>query len=114
MINLNILFIFLFSITSTQTNHKVKFNILFEKEDPAPGVNIIVRSAKPIFGTQTDLEGNAELNIAENDIVEISYMGPTAPNFLIFKSVDSVAINIKEKKAIYYSKKKKIKTIKLK
>lgn len=114
MINLNILVAFLFSITIySQTSHKVKFNILFAKEEPVPGVNIIVRSSKPKFGTQTDLNGNAELNIEENEFVQINYIGPTSPNFLIFKSVDSIAINIKAKKAIYYAKKKKIKTIKL-
>lgn len=107
---------FLFSVISySQTETKIKFNILFAKNEPASGVNIIVKNSDPIIGTQTDLNGNAELLKAKvNDVVEISYMGPTAPNFALVKSVDSIAINLKKQIAIYYSKNKKLKRIRFK
>ncbi len=107
---------FLFSaISYSQTEKKLKFNILFAKNQPAPGVNIIVKNSKPIIGTQTDLNGNAELlKVKENDVVEISYMGPIAPNFTLVKSVDSIAINLEKQIAIYYSKNKKLKRIRFK
>ena len=57
-----IIFIFFFSgISYSQKQSKVKFNVLFAKNSPAPGVNIIVKNSSTTIGTQTDLNGNAEL-----------------------------------------------------
>jgi hypothetical protein len=110
--HLLILTILFSAISYSQIETKIKFNILFAKNEPAPGVNIIVKNSKPTIGTQTDLNGNAELlGIKENDVVEISYMGPTAPSFALQKSVDSIAINLEKQIAIYYSKNKKLKKI---
>ena len=111
-IHLLILTILFSAISYSQTETKIKFNILFAKNEPGLGVNIIVKNSKPTIGTQTDLNGNAELfGIKENDVVEISYMGPTAPSFALERSVDSIAINLEKQIAIYYSKNKKLKRI---
>ncbi len=111
-----LVFAIFFSIVSySQRQNKVMFNILFTKNDPAPGVNIIVKNSNPTIGTQTDLNGNAELlGVKENDVIEISYMGPTSPNFVLVKNVDSIAINMEKQIAIYYSNNKKLKKIKFK
>ena len=57
------------SISFSQNQSSVKFKILYEKNTPAPAVNIVVLASRPIKGTQTDLNGNAELlGIRENEI----------------------------------------------
>ena len=113
--HLLILTILFSAISYSQTETKIKFNILFAKNEPAPGVNIIVKNSKPTIGTQTDLNGNAELlGIKENDVVEISYMGPANLRFALDKFVDSITINLKKQIVISYSKNKKLKRIRFK
>ena len=87
----------------SQREIKVKFNIFFKKNNPASGVNITVKNSKPLIETQTDLNGNAELSkVKEKDIIQINYMGPSAPKFTLLKSSDSIAINLEKRIVILF------------
>ncbi|MBS4039749.1 MAG: hypothetical protein KGZ81_04035 [Flavobacteriales bacterium] len=119
MLNLKIIFILLlifdFDGCYSQTDlRKVTFEIYQSKNDPLPGVNIRVKGSEDIFETQTNFNGHAELYLTNLNVdIEFSFLGPYF-KFKLIEKVDLVKINLSNKKAIFFTKNKITKKLKLK
>ncbi|WP_396193184.1 carboxypeptidase-like regulatory domain-containing protein [Flavobacterium sp.] len=109
---MKVLFLLIFIVSNFWINQeKIKFTILYKKNDPCPGANIFVKNTE--FGTTSDLQGNAELILPNaNQTIVVSMIGPTY-SFKLIKSIDSVSVNFKRKSVIYFYKGKKVKKAKL-
>ena len=92
---------------------KVKFELYFDKNEPITAGNLIVKDSNPIIGTQSDINGKAELNLQNwNVTIELNYIGPYI-KFDIKENTDLIKINIKRRKIIYYKGNKVLKREKL-
>ena len=95
---------------------KVTFEILeFETENlPMPGVNILVINKEEIIETQTDFNGKAELLLQKLNVeIKITTLGPSI-KFKLIENIDFVKIELKKKRATFYSQNKIRKKIRLK
>jgi len=109
MILINFTFIGFSQIENTTT---IKFKIEESKNKPFPGVTILIKGTS--IGTSTDLEGEASLELENNNqTIVVSYIGPYI-SFKLINNIDFVYLNIEKKLVIYYKKGKKVKRQKLK
>lgn len=95
---------------------KVTFEILeFETENlPMPGVNILVINKEEIIETQTDFNGKAELLLQKLNVeIKITTLGSSI-KFKLIENIDFVKIELKKKRATFYSQNKIRKKIRLK
>ena len=58
---------------------QVSGQIVDESQMPMIGVNVMIKG-KPGVGTITDFDGNFSLEVAEGDVLEVSYVGYAAQN----------------------------------
>ena len=111
--------IFIIGILSTsllycqsEKSEIIKFKVMFDNKEPMKTANIIVKNSNPATGTTTNLNGYAELNIKnKNQTIAISIIGPSL-SFKLINHVDSVFINLKKRKIIFFNKGRRVKKVK--
>lgn len=92
----------------------ISFEILESRNNPLPGVSIYVKDSHPLIETQTDFDGKASLHLTNfKSIVVLSFLGPYY-QFNLIEDIDFININFEKKRAVFYSKNKVIKKVKLK
>lgn len=100
--------------SQTDCSDTIRFKLLFNKNEPMRGATLYVKDSNPPHGTTSDINGNAELILADDEsIIELSFLGPYVA-FKIKQPVDSVFLNLNDKKVIYFHNSKKIKKKRLK
>ena len=111
-----VLFFFCFINGYSQNElRKVEFELYFDKNYPIQAGNLTVKNSDPIIGTQTDLNGKAELNIKNQNVkIVLDYLGPKYIEFEVIENADLIKVNLKKEKIIYYKGNKIIKKQKLK
>ncbi|TCI84584.1 hypothetical protein [Tenacibaculum sp. M341] len=59
-----VIFCFAFSCCGqNKITNKVKFKLIFDKNKPIRGVTILIKNSKPPVGTESDMNGNAVLDL---------------------------------------------------
>ena len=104
-------------ILSEQLHAQVRDTVNFQFMDgnkPLIGTTIYIQKSEPPTGTVTNVDGHATLKIP-NDLrtVELSFLGPYIA-FELPPETDSVYLNLKNRKLLYFSKNKRTKKQKLK
>jgi iron complex outermembrane receptor protein len=106
------LFLNLDAISQENRLETIKFKVEESKNKPFPGVTILIKGTS--IGTSTDLEGEASLELENNNqTIVVSYIGPYI-SFKLINNIDFVYLNIEKKLVIYYKKGKKVKRQKIK
>lgn len=96
-----------------KTANTVKFKFQIERNNPLSGTKILIKNSNPLIGTTTDMNGEAELIVkSENTINVVDPVGPCI-EFKLPQPVDSVFLNVRAKKVVFYYKNKKVEKIKL-
>jgi len=100
-------------VFQTEKSEPVKFRIQIEKGIPLEGAKIILKDSDPLTGITTDINGEAELRVkSKNTICIIDPVGPYI-EFILPESVDSVFLNIRSKKVVFFDNNKRINKTKL-
>lgn len=109
-----LLWISFFSVVSfSQESDKniVKFKCMIGSE-PLIGAKLYIKKSNPYDEVHTDINGFAELEIKEDTVIEIYYIGPYT-TLSVKLPVDSIYLNVDKKKAECFYKNKKVRNRKL-
>tara|TARA_R110002049_G_scaffold14039_1_gene60025 strand:+ start:2912 stop:5902 length:2991 start_codon:yes stop_codon:yes gene_type:complete len=68
-----IIFMTFCALTAAQDQISISGNVVAETGEPLPGVSIVAKGTT--LGTTTDFNGNFEINVESNAILEFSYIG---------------------------------------
>ncbi|MCX6332759.1 MAG: hypothetical protein NT092_00460 [Bacteroidia bacterium] len=97
----------------TDKAENIKFRVQICNNNPLSGARILIKDSDPLIGTTTDMNGEAELIVrSDYTICVIDPVGPYI-EFKLFRPADSVFLDVKAKKVIFYNNNKRIKKIKL-
>ncbi len=78
------------------------------------GATLYLVNSDPPYGTNSDMEGNAELILNDNESkIQLSIIGPYV-EFEVVKPVDSIYINFEKKRAYHYFNDRRVKKQRLK